>query len=124
MSEAKHVNVTRTNYDRFESATGLVFDSADIERARRNGFSVAVTDKTPADAGKWTLLPLDPIGAAPATTLELVPFRMRPMANGRLKVALVGFVGTLYMDVPFFSVEQAEEYAAVRGWTFRKNLNG
>ena len=60
----------------------------------------------------------------PATTLEIVPFRMRPLANGRLKVSLVGFVGTLYMDIPFYSVAEAEEYAKARGWTFRKNLNG
>lgn len=74
MNATGTVNVNRTNYDRFEAEDGAVYSSATLRLMRERGTTVVVTDKTPADRGRWVLEPLPP---GPGSELEL-PERLRP----------------------------------------------
>jgi hypothetical protein len=58
MNLTKTINVTRTNYDRFVSESGMVYTSAMLTTMRKCGTTIVVTDKTPAEQGRWVLEPL------------------------------------------------------------------
>ena len=53
------IQVTRTNYDRFETRDGTVYGSEGIRLLREQGYEFVVADKTPAEQGTWTLEPLN-----------------------------------------------------------------
>lgn len=59
MNLTKTINVTRTNYDRFVAESGLVYTSENLRLMREFGTTIVVTDKTPADHGRWILEPLN-----------------------------------------------------------------
>ncbi len=59
MNLTKTINVTRTNYDRFVAESGLVYTSENLRLMREFGTTIVVTDKTPADQGRWILEPLN-----------------------------------------------------------------
>jgi hypothetical protein len=52
-------------------------------------------------------------------TLEVAPNNPGPFGNSGLRFALVGFVGMLWMHIPFFTAAEAKAYAAERGWKVR-----
>lgn len=51
-----------------------------------------------------------------ATTFRIVPANVGAFGNKSLKWALVGFSGTAWLSLPFFTYAEAQAAARERGW--------